>query len=68
MSNKSLVELIVLMVAVIILTLTPMFLFAGSIGYDEFLKSGVGVLAGVSAAVGGIYRVWKSVNRDCSEE
>lgn len=67
MGYRSLIELALVMGTVIVLSLTPMFLFAGSIGYDEFLKSGVGILAGVSTAVVGIYRVWKTSNREADE-
>lgn len=51
------------LVTVVVLALSPFFIFAGQISFDEFAKSGTGVaLAGV---VLGIYKVWKSGNTTC---
>lgn len=50
-------ELLILMVA----TLAPVFLFAGTIDGDEFLKGGTGLLSG--GAVFAAYSMWQKRGR-----
>ena len=61
MSNSHrLIELGIIMAVVIILTQVPLFILAKEVDGDEFVKSGLGLLAGGVASAIAVYRMWKT--------
>jgi len=58
MPDTRIVELVIVMAAVMVSTLAPMFLMASSIDQDEFMKAGAGMAAGTGAVIL-TYRLWR---------
>ena len=52
-------ELIILMTAVIIVSLAPLFILAAKVDGDEYTKGSLGIIGGGAVAVFTIYRMWR---------